>query len=122
PTEEQAMSLRMEMGMGQVQRQDMRLAPRMIQSMEILQLPLMSLLDRLQLELEKNPVLELRESRDETPGVETDFKGTESLPPDKPQDPERDELVVDDTTAELDFDRYDALCRDYGDFISEEPR
>src|SRR5207248_11805798 len=87
---------------------------------EILQLPLMSLLDRLQLELQSNPVLELREADEER--TEPEFKGTESLPPDKPADPERDELVVDEKAGELDFERLDALSRDYGDFINEEHR
>ncbi|NLE28384.1 MAG: RNA polymerase factor sigma-54 [Phycisphaerae bacterium] len=41
--------------------QKLRLAPRMIQSMEILQLPLMALEERLEQEMEKNPVLEVHE-------------------------------------------------------------
>src|SRR5262245_493728 len=40
----------------------MRMAPRMIQSMEILQLPLMALQERIDQELSENPVLELQES------------------------------------------------------------
>src|SRR3954471_15999755 len=44
-------------------RQEMRqlLTPRMIQSMEILQLPLMALEERIEQELVSNPVLEMRE-------------------------------------------------------------
>src|SRR5215813_14108077 len=49
----QSTSMRME------QRQ--LLTPRMIQSMEILQLPLMALEERIEQELQNNPVLELRE-------------------------------------------------------------
>jgi hypothetical protein len=41
------------------------LAPRMIQSMEILQLPIMTLQERIQQELQENPVLELKDSSDE---------------------------------------------------------
>ena len=37
------------------------LTPRMIQSMEILQLPLLALEERIEQELQNNPVLELRE-------------------------------------------------------------
>ena len=37
------------------------LTPRMIQSMEILQLPLMALEERIEQELQNNPVLEIRE-------------------------------------------------------------
>ena len=44
------------------------LAPRMIQSMEILQLPLMALEERIEQELQNNPVLEIREGGQETAG------------------------------------------------------
>ena len=53
----QSASLRME------QRQ--LLTPRMIQSMEILQMPLAALEERIEQELENNPVLELRDGREE---------------------------------------------------------
>ena len=36
------------------------LAPRMIQSMEILQLPILALQERIEQEMEENPVLEMR--------------------------------------------------------------
>ncbi len=45
--------------------QQMKLAPRIIQAMEILQLPMLALQERIDLELEKNPVLELRLAADE---------------------------------------------------------
>src|SRR5476651_272198 len=45
------------------------LTPRMIQSMEILQLPLMALEERIEQEIQGNPVLELRENEAE-PGTE----------------------------------------------------
>src|SRR5438874_5529467 len=112
--------MKMEMGLGQYQQQKqlMILAPRMIQSMEILQLPIMSLLERIQAELQENPVLELKEpDAEDGPAAEEDFAGTESLPPETPSDPDRDELVIDDTGGnELDFDRLEALSRDYDDF------
>ena len=41
------------------QRLQMTLAPRMIQSMEILQLPMLALQERIKQELESNPVLEV---------------------------------------------------------------
>ncbi|WP_428940768.1 RNA polymerase factor sigma-54 [Fontivita pretiosa] len=44
------------------------LTPRMIQSMEILQLPLMALEERIEQELQSNPVLELREPEPEAAG------------------------------------------------------
>ncbi len=48
----------------------MRMAPRMIQSMEILQLPLMALQERIDQELSENPVLELAEIEPEREGDE----------------------------------------------------
>ena len=51
---------RQQMGLGQ----HMKLAPRMIQSMEILQLPLAALQERIEQELEKNVALELVEPGD----------------------------------------------------------
>src|SRR5881397_1350688 len=51
----QSASMRQEMGQRQL------LTPRMIQSMEILQLPLAALEERIEQELQNNPVLELRE-------------------------------------------------------------
>ena len=47
------------------------LTPRMIQSMEILQLPLMALEERIEQELQNNPVLELREGDDEAEAAPT---------------------------------------------------
>ena len=55
----QSPSMRMEVGMRQL------LTPRMIQSMEILQLPLAQLEERIEQELQSNPVLELREGESE---------------------------------------------------------
>ena len=55
----------MRLDTSQHQRMDMRLrmAPRMIQSMEILQLPLMALQERIDQELIENPILvDLRET------------------------------------------------------------
>lgn len=43
----------------------MKLAPQMIQSMEILQLPLLALQERIEQELMENPVLEARQTSDE---------------------------------------------------------
>ncbi|MCS7020331.1 MAG: RNA polymerase factor sigma-54 [Gemmataceae bacterium] len=54
-------SLRLGMDMQLIQGQKMILAPRMIQSMEILQLPLTDLQARIERELQENPFLEVRE-------------------------------------------------------------
>ncbi len=67
----------MRLDTSQQMRTDMRLrmAPRMIQSMEILQLPLMALQERIDQELSENPVLiDLRESN--TPDGDSDSEET----------------------------------------------
>ena len=59
------MQLSQSMGMRMDQRQ--LLTPRMIQSMEILQLPLLALEERIEQELQANPVLEMREGDPDAP-------------------------------------------------------
>ena len=61
--------MRLDMGMGMQMRPELKqmiLAPRMIQSMEILQLPIMALQERIEQELQENPVLELKEASTRT--------------------------------------------------------
>jgi RNA polymerase sigma-54 factor len=105
------------------QRMDQRmiLAPRMIQSMEILQLPIMALQERIQQELQENPVLELKE----TTGDEQSTDGETSSEADSADDatnPET-ELVIDETgDKEPDFDRLEAFDRDWEDRYNEEHR
>src|SRR5687768_11296656 len=74
------------------------LTPRMIQSMEILQMPLAALEERIEQELETNPVLELREDR----GEEGE---TAVLNPDTG---DNDTLRVDETLAD-DFARLERI-------------
>jgi large subunit ribosomal protein L7/L12 len=62
--------MRLDTHMSQRMDQRMILAPRMIQSMEILQLPIMALQERIQQELQENPVLELKEASDDAPAAE----------------------------------------------------
>ena len=64
------------------------LAPRMIQSMEILQLPIIALQERIEQEMEDNPVLDQIE-----PTGEEDAYDAEAVHPDAPADTER-ELVA----------------------------
>src|SRR4051812_16562772 len=90
----QSTSMRME------QRQ--LLTPRMIQSMEILQLPLLALEERIEQEMQNNPVLELREGALDGEVVappEPSDNGTEER-----ADEER-ALVVKENDDAADFDR-----------------
>jgi len=107
------------------QRMDMtmRLAPRMIQSMEILQLPIMALQERIQQELQENPVLELKDTSEEPAGTDSETAEAEEAAADENRDPGAAELIIDDSGSnELDFDRLEALSRDWGDVLNEEHR
>jgi len=93
--------------------QRMKLAPHMIQSMEILQLPILALQERIEQELNSNPVLELEE--DEIP--------EESVAPTDP--PPEDNLgekalVVDtDPNKADDFERLESLDDEFKEFIDQ---
>jgi RNA polymerase sigma-54 factor len=106
----QSMGMRTEMGMRQL------LTPRMIQSMEILQLPLMALEERIEQEIQNNPVLELRE-------IENDPAAQAAAPADVPGEQQHDEfsegeqaLAIKDNASD-DFERL-ARISDY--FENEE--
>jgi RNA polymerase sigma-54 factor len=108
------------------QRMDQRmiLAPRMIQSMEILQLPIMALQERIQQELQENPVLELKETTEENPAPteDTEAPAATETETDDVTNPEK-ELVIDERgDNELDFDRLEAISRDWEDHFNEEHR
>src|SRR5258708_3192699 len=111
------------------QSQQMVLAPRMIQSMEILQLPIMALQERIQQELQENPVLEeLKEtSTDDVHTAEFDDFSADSAEPERKDvsDP-RSELVIGETNGnQEDFDRVDRFLetnRDWADNFNEEHR
>src|SRR3954468_3405265 len=84
------------------------LAPRMIQSMEILQLPIADLQAKIEKELQENPFLEQKEKhgeQDETPEFDPD-----STP------------LKHDETGDLEFSRLDELNRDWDDHFNEEHR
>src|SRR5947209_8094077 len=110
------MQLNMNLGMKQELGMRQILAPRMIKSMEILQLPVMALEERIRQELDENPALELKEptleelqANDEAPEAE-----------EKTPDPDGELVIAED--GELDFNRLEALSQDYGDAYSEEHR
>jgi RNA polymerase sigma-54 factor len=111
--------MRLETGMQQRLDQRMILAPRMIQSMEILQLPIMALQERIQQELQENPVLELKDSSED--GTAGEPEPVEA--PAEERDPGSEELVIDESgDNELDFDRLEALSKDWDDHFNEEHR
>jgi len=100
----------MRIGMDLSARMDQRmiLAPRMIQSMEILQLPVIDLQTKIQDELQKNPFLELKEKL----GEQTD--GEKEFNPDAP--------LKHDDTGDLEFSRLEALNKDWDNHFNEDHR
>ena len=114
--------MRLDTSMTQRLEQKMILAPRMIQSMEILQLPIMALQERIEQELQDNPVLEQRENgadEEETPPEEKLEPAPEAVEEHPIDDPER---VLDFDGDEKDFDRLLAINEDWSDHFNEEHR
>jgi RNA polymerase sigma-54 factor len=112
--------MRLDTSMTQRLEQKMILAPRMIQSMEILQLPIMALQERIEQELQENPVLEQRENGQE------DEPATDEEPEPAPV---AEEAAIDDPEKALefdgnekDFDRLVAINEDWADHFNEEHR
>src|SRR5450755_4377492 len=91
--------MRLDVALSQRLDQRMILAPRMIQSMEILQLPLMALQERIEQEMQENEALELVEEDPDLPE-----EPVEQTNPDAPT-PEERELVVDENKDAADFER-----------------
>ena len=59
--------MRLSLGLEARQVQVQKLAPRMIQSMEILQLPVMALQEKIEQEMNENPLLEIQEQEPDSP-------------------------------------------------------
>ncbi len=91
--------MRLSFGMEARQLQTQKLAPKMIQSMEILQLPVLALQERVEQELNENPMLEVLE--EELPPDEVEEKED----PDQPAEDEKELVVQDDQSNSEDFER-----------------
>lgn len=106
--------MRMSFGQSMQMAQKQVLAPRMIQSMEILQLPILALQERIEQELQDNPCLEQVEPEvDESPREEAvDLSGESEK-----------ELVVDDAgNNEDDFERLVNMAENLPDDYEERSR
>jgi len=94
--------------------QQMKLAPRMIQSMEILQMPQAALEERIEQELASNPTLELRE-----PGADREALRAEREQERRDDRESQRELVVSDDPEARgsadDFERLTNLAEQYGE-------
>jgi len=94
--------------------QRMKLAPHMIQSMEILQLPILALQERIEQELNNNPVLEQEElsNPEEMEPEEEAISSDDDLA-------EKDLVVDTDNNKADDFERLDSIGDDFKEFINQ---
>jgi len=109
--------MRLSFGQQMQMAQKQVLAPRMIQSMEILQLPIIALQERIEQEMEDNPVLDQIEPTEETPTLEE-----EQVHPDAPTESERELVVDDNTNNEDDFERLMNMVDNLPDDYEERSR
>ena len=111
--------MRLSLGQQMQMAQKQVLAPRMIQSMEILQLPLMALQERIEQEMEDNPVLDQVEvDADEPEAPEESSEEAKS----SVADTERELVVKDDRNNEDDFERLLNMAENLPDDYEERSR
>ncbi|MCR9295936.1 MAG: RNA polymerase sigma-54 factor, partial [bacterium] len=91
--------MRLSFGMEARQLQTQKLAPKMIQSMEILQLPVLALQERVEQEINENPMLEVEEED----SVEAPIEDKDD--PNSPTEDERELVVEDNQSNTEDFER-----------------
>jgi RNA polymerase sigma-54 factor len=108
--------MRLSLGLEQKLVQKQVLAPRMIQSMEILQLPLLALEERIEQEMNENPLLEMRETDPDIPDEPNEREN-----PDAPAEGEQ-ELVVESDHAEDDFERLIKMDEEFPGTFDDGPR
>ncbi|MDG2381926.1 MAG: RNA polymerase factor sigma-54 [Pirellulaceae bacterium] len=109
--------MRLSLGLEQKLVQKQVLAPRMIQSMEILQLPVLALEERIEQEMNENPMLETGDQDPDSPEEPVEREN-----PDAPADSEK-ELVVDENKDNKDdFERLIEMDREFPDAFDDSPR
>jgi len=92
--------------------QRMKLAPHMIQSMEILQLPILALQERIEQELNSNPVLEIEESSEPDEAAPADEQADDA-------DLEKDLVVNTDNNKVEDFARLESIGDGFDEYMNE---
>src|SRR5947209_2520530 len=100
--------MRLDTSLTQWMDQRMILAPRMIQSMEILQLPSLALEERIRQEVQENPVLEMKELTPEEVAAESPTTEAETPPQE-----------TTEFEPEAEFDALEAFDRDWESRSSE---
>ncbi len=109
--------MRLSFGQQMQMAQKQVLAPRMIQSMEILQLPIMALQERIEQEMEDNPVLDQIEPTEDTSSL-----SDTAVNPDAPTEREKELVVEDNNNNEEDFERLMNMAENLPDDYEERSR
>jgi RNA polymerase sigma-54 factor len=113
--------MRFDTGLHQRLEQRMILAPRMIQAMEILQLPLQALQERIEQELIANPVLEIRSGEEGEPAPSAEAEGGEpEAAPDSPVAETEHDLVVRADNSPEGFERLSNLVDRWENYFETE--
>ena len=113
--------MRLDAHLSQRLEQRMILAPRMIQAMEILQLPLQALQERIEQELIANPVLEIRSGGEGEPAPSAEVEGDEpEVTPDSPVAETEQDLVVRADGSPEDFQRLSNLVDRWENYFETE--
>ncbi len=106
--------MKLEMSTQMRMEQRMTLAPHMIQSMEILQLPILVLQERIEQELNSNPVLEMTEP------ANPEDEDTDSVEQQPQEDINEKDLVLDtDNNKVEDFARLESLSDGFKNYMNE---
>ncbi len=113
--------MRLEAGLQARQEMQMKLAPQVIQSIEILQLPLIELQKRIDRELEENPLLESSPADDAGTEGETEESPDSSAEGDHSKT-EPDDISPEDAKEAVQFERLEELTDYYQQHSSDEPK
>lgn len=108
--------MRLSFGMETKQLQTQKLAPKMIQSMEILQMPMMALQERIEQEMNDNPMLEVLEA---DPSLPEEGEEEEEIDPNRPTEDERELVVQDSQSNTEDFERLANMDSDMPDSFDD---
>ncbi|WP_145362462.1 RNA polymerase factor sigma-54 [Stratiformator vulcanicus] len=92
--------------------QQMKLAPRMIQSMEILQLPVMALQERIDQELAENVALEMKENESDISDTEAEVEAEKAREDVETEKHEREELSME---SDREFERLVEMSSEWPD-------
>jgi len=109
--------MRLSFGLETRQQQEQRLSPRMIQSMEILQLAGMQLQERVDQELSENPTLEVDVVDPSLPDEQQDQEDSN-----EPTESETELVVEEGNDASDDFERLLNMDQEFPDYFNDGPR